>query len=38
VVNVNREGLLQSIDSMSSGKLKLVSDYIMKLVGDEGQT
>jgi len=23
---------------MSSGKLKLVSDYIMKLVGDEGQT
>lgn len=36
VVNVNREDLLQSIDSMSAEQLKLVSDYVMKLGEDEG--
>ncbi|MFJ7935544.1 hypothetical protein [Sporosarcina sp. NPDC096371] len=36
VVNVNREDLFQSIDSMSVEQLKLVSDYVMKLSEDEG--
>lgn len=36
LANVTREDLLQSIESMSAGQLKLVSDYIIKLVGDEG--
>lgn len=36
VVNVTREDLLQSIDSMSAEQVKLVSDYIMKLSRDEG--
>lgn len=36
VVKVNREDMLQSIDSMPAEQLKLVSDYIMKLSEDEG--
>ncbi|SKB01325.1 hypothetical protein [Sporosarcina newyorkensis] len=36
VEKVNREDMLQSIDSMSDEHLKLVSDYIMKLSEDEG--
>jgi len=34
VVNVNRQDLLQSIDSMSDERVKLVSDYVVKL-GEE---
>ena len=36
VVKVNREDMLQSIDSMPAEQLKLVNDYIMKLIEDEG--
>lgn len=35
VVNVIREDLLQSIDSMSAGQVKLISVYIMQISGDE---